>query len=170
MTKKETDSTIRQFRLNIDAMINSVQLINPSREVSLAYTNLQRAKNWLGLALKELGAPNPYPESMDVHSKAIEPQAEHSMSSLIDSFNVIDRTQTARVKFFRQHLQNNVDAFKDFEGNTEGVTPFYAQYCLQTILALQEAKMWFGWELDRIRVETTTDQNALRGREILPLI
>ena len=47
-----------------------------SRERSLAITNLQQAIMWLGMDLKELGTPNPYPQSYNPENTVVEPTAD----------------------------------------------------------------------------------------------
>lgn len=48
-----------------------------SRERSLAITKLQEAVMWLGMDLKRLGTPNPYPSSKDPSTgTVIEPTAD----------------------------------------------------------------------------------------------
>jgi hypothetical protein len=51
MVQENTPSNIKEFRLETDYLINSTRYLRTSREVSLAHTNLQRAKMWLGKAL-----------------------------------------------------------------------------------------------------------------------
>ena len=43
---------------------------------SKEYTKLQEAIMWLGMDLKRLKEPNPYPESMNPNSDKIEPTAD----------------------------------------------------------------------------------------------
>ena len=47
-----------------------------SRERSLAITKIEEAIMWLGMDLKALGTPNPYPQSYNPNSQAIEPTAD----------------------------------------------------------------------------------------------
>jgi len=57
------EQQIKQLRVELDGLTQLVKHLTPSREVSLTYTSLQLSKMWLGKVLKELGTPNPYPES-----------------------------------------------------------------------------------------------------------
>ncbi len=79
---------IKKIRIDIDAMINSTPYLRSSREVSLAHTNLQRGKMWLGKVLQTIGTPNPYPESSNPTNASIEPQAEHTAALL--NFNLVE--------------------------------------------------------------------------------
>lgn len=68
------DKTLRK---TIDAIIQEVKNLPASRERSLAITKLQEAVMWLGMDLKRLGNPNPYPSSKDPSTGSkIEPTAD----------------------------------------------------------------------------------------------
>ena len=67
----------KQLRKAIDQLIQQVKMLPPSRERSLAVTKLQEAVMWLGMDLKRLGTPNPYPSSKDPGTGAtVEPTAD----------------------------------------------------------------------------------------------
>lgn len=67
----------KALRKNIDAIIQEVKDLPASRERSLAITKLQEAVMWLGMDLKRLGTPNPYPSSKDPSTgDRIEPTAD----------------------------------------------------------------------------------------------
>ena len=67
----------KALRKNIDATIQEVKNLPASRERSLAITKLQEAVMWLGMDLKRLGTPNPYPSSKDPSTgDRIEPTAD----------------------------------------------------------------------------------------------
>lgn len=66
----------KQLRKDIDEIIQRVKKIYSSRETSLAITKLQEAVMWLGMNLKRIGEPNPYPESKNPDSQRIEPTAD----------------------------------------------------------------------------------------------
>lgn len=59
---------IKQLRKDIDSIIQKVKFIEPCREVSICITKLQEAVMWLGMDLKRLNEPNPYPHSKDPNS------------------------------------------------------------------------------------------------------
>ncbi len=163
--------TIKSFRLRIDQFINSTSFLITSREVSLAHTNLQRSKMWLGKALGELKQPTPYPNSENPKNAVIEPQAEHTDSDLSEHWKTMVETSfesdkdlkkayingnfnpvhIARVKDFRGEIETTAKGIKDFTRETNYVTSDYNGYLYQSRYALEEAKMWLGMELDRIR-------------------
>lgn len=67
---------IKQCRKDIDEIIQKVRELDSCRETSLAITKLQEAVMWLGMDLKRLNEPNPYPESKDPTSMRIDPTAD----------------------------------------------------------------------------------------------
>ncbi len=164
MTKEEFTQHVRAFRKDIDTLINSTQLLPPSREQALLKTNLQRSKMWLGKVLQEIGTPNPYPTSEQPASPTIEPQAEHSDINYESRWNGMD--MTAKVKDFRSLVGEVVDRMKGMvsgdgaimtDQDEEGFGFVYMMISYITSLtALDEAKMWLGMELDRIRTAATT--------------
>ena len=55
----------KQLRKDIDEQIQKIKDLPSSRERSLAITKLQEGVMWLGMDLKRLNEPNPYPSSKD---------------------------------------------------------------------------------------------------------
>ena len=58
----------KQLRKDLDEKIQQVKDLPASRERSLAITKLQEAVMWLGMDLKRLNEPEPYPHSKDPDS------------------------------------------------------------------------------------------------------
>ncbi|MEI6716097.1 MAG: hypothetical protein WCO60_20290 [Verrucomicrobiota bacterium] len=50
--------------------------VHRSRERSIAVTKIQEAIMWLGMDLKGLGTPTPYPQSYNPESPVVEPTAD----------------------------------------------------------------------------------------------
>lgn len=70
--------TIKHLRKQIDNIIQDVKQLESCRETSLVITKLQEAVMWLGMDLKRLGAPNPYPNSKDPSTgDVVEPTADN---------------------------------------------------------------------------------------------
>ena len=67
---------IKQLRKDIDEIIQRVRSLDSCRETSLVITKLQEAVMWLGMDLKRLNQPDPYPESKNPNSMKIEPIAD----------------------------------------------------------------------------------------------
>lgn len=66
----------KELRRDLDDKIQQVKQLPPSRERSLTITKLQEAVMWLGMDLKRLDAPNPYPHSKDPSNTVIDPTAD----------------------------------------------------------------------------------------------
>ena len=57
-----TDITLnKQLRKNLDEQLQLLKGLPKSRERSLSITKLQESIMWLGMDLKRLDEPNPYP-------------------------------------------------------------------------------------------------------------
>ena len=67
----------KSMRQALDATLQEIKGSEvKSRERSLAVTKIQEAIMWLGMDLKEMGTPNPYPESYNPQNAAVEPTAD----------------------------------------------------------------------------------------------
>ena len=68
----------KTLRQNLDAELQTLKSLSSSRERSLAITKLQECIMWLGMDLKRLNEPNPYPSSKDPSTgDKIEPTADN---------------------------------------------------------------------------------------------
>lgn len=67
---------IKQLRKDIDGIIQRVKELDACEEVSICRLKLTEAVMWLGMDLKRLNEPNPYPESKNPESIRIEPTAD----------------------------------------------------------------------------------------------
>ena len=85
---KEVQDT-KQFRKDLDTVLQTIKRrserdpacdvehgFRASRERDIAITKIQEAIMWLGMDLKSLNEPNPYPESYNPESPDIEPTAD----------------------------------------------------------------------------------------------
>lgn len=153
---------ITNFRRTLDMFINSTIYLRPGREVSLAHTHLQRAFMWLGKAQGAAGGESPYKESLNSQSKTIEPTADHSPTSLMNALWDLPEygTQTARVKSLRSLIVEHLKTFKPFSKAPNPFSDDYDEYLKQSRLASEEASMWLGWELARIKKEIDNPPNA----------
>lgn len=66
----------KELRRDLDAQLQKLKALPGSRERSLAITKLQECVMWLGMDLKRLNEPNPYPNSKDPSNTRIEPTAD----------------------------------------------------------------------------------------------
>lgn len=67
------DKTLRR---DLDVHLQTLKALPSSRERALARTKLEEAIMWLGMDLKRLDTPNPYPNSKDPSNTVIEPTAD----------------------------------------------------------------------------------------------
>lgn len=67
---------IKQCRVELDAALQNVRNLDSCRESSIAITKIQEAIMWLGMDLKRIGSPNPYPESYNPESTKVEPTSD----------------------------------------------------------------------------------------------
>src|ERR1044072_2295243 len=66
----------KQLRVDLDAQLQKLKLLPPSRERAISITKLQEAIMWLGMDLKRLNEPNPYPDSYNPANTVIAPTAD----------------------------------------------------------------------------------------------
>lgn len=76
MTWEEEVIKDKELRRDLDDKIQIVKQLSPSRERSICITKLQEAVMWLGMDLKRLNTPNPYPDSKDPSNTIIQPTAD----------------------------------------------------------------------------------------------
>lgn len=149
-------SFIKDIRLRISRYQNSISLLEQSREISLVKTNLDRGFAWLGKTMEFLGSTTPYVQSENPDSKAIEPTADITQTTLSQEWVILDNTQTAKVKDFRHRLQDTINNVESIMGslyiNGNGVAGRKPVIAIeQAFISLIDAKMWLGWELGRIK-------------------
>lgn len=137
---------VKELRMFVDHLMIQSKNISPSREVSLAYTNMQRGFMWLGKVLQGLSEPNPYPESTNVNSAKIEERTDQSKDSpAMFTGMPNDGDRTTNIKWFRANLDDVVSKI-DFGYSNRAAN--------NAEDAFAEAKMWFGQELNNIRLAT----------------
>tara|TARA_R110000850_G_scaffold254850_1_gene380572 strand:+ start:228 stop:464 length:237 start_codon:yes stop_codon:yes gene_type:complete len=66
----------KQLRVSLDTQLQNLKKLSRSRERSLAITKLQESIMWLGMDLKRLNEPNPYPDSYKPENAKIAPTAD----------------------------------------------------------------------------------------------
>ena len=67
----------KQVRIDTDEVLRKLHNMEGCREVSLAITKLQEGVMWMGMNLKRLNQPNPYPNSRNTNNEKIEPTADN---------------------------------------------------------------------------------------------
>ena len=76
MDKNQTIISTKQRRIDLDTILQAVKELPSSREVSITITKIQEAIMWLGMNLKSLDTPNPYPNSRDTSNTVIDKTAD----------------------------------------------------------------------------------------------
>lgn len=67
----------KEFRRQLDVALQEIKgAARRSRERSLAVTKLQEAIMWLGMDLKDMNEPNPYPHSYDPSNDIVDKTAD----------------------------------------------------------------------------------------------
>lgn len=66
----------KECRVAIDGVLQQVKGLKGSREVALCITKLQEAVMWLGMNLKAIGEPSPYPNSYKPENAIVDPTAD----------------------------------------------------------------------------------------------
>lgn len=66
----------KSLRVDLDKNLQNLKLCPRSRERSLAITKLQESIMWLGMDLKRLNEPNPYPDSYNPENTNIADTAD----------------------------------------------------------------------------------------------
>lgn len=67
----------KTFRQALDWQLQNLKNSpRKSSERSIAITKIQEAIMWLGMDLKDLGTPNPYPQSYNPSNNQVEPTAD----------------------------------------------------------------------------------------------
>ncbi|MBP3201285.1 MAG: hypothetical protein J6M39_06520 [Lachnospiraceae bacterium] len=66
----------KQVRIDIDDILRRVNNMEVSRETNLVTTKLQEAIMWMGMNLKQLGNPNPYPNSRNTNNTKVDKTAD----------------------------------------------------------------------------------------------
>lgn len=82
MTTDQEIIAAKELRRDIDAIIQRLKGVPPSRERALSITKLQEGVMWLGMDLKRINdttpgsIENPYPNSKDPSNTKIDPTAD----------------------------------------------------------------------------------------------
>ncbi len=76
MNARDEVSAVKALRRDLDAQLQKIKLLTPSREVSIAVTKMQECIMWLGMRLKAIGEADPYPESRNPESDTIHPTSD----------------------------------------------------------------------------------------------
>lgn len=148
---------IKGMRLSMDEMMTFIKNeklgLPKNREISLVITELQLAFMWLGKILGELNAQNPYPESFNPDSKAIELHADKANKVTSLSRVLMEMDEIAKVKFMRKQVNIYLNSLEWL--TCERMAEKKVTICFHAIRYVYEhlanAKLWLGQQLNNIR-------------------
>ncbi len=170
-----TVARIKEFRAKLHSLAMATKRLMPSREVSLAVTNLQLAKMWMGLLLGAAGEGTPYPESDDPKSKRIEAEADRGYEFVYEEAAPDDAV--AQVKELRKVIKELVDELRGLQYHVaeylnepdpaDDNAYWGMEYFLQVCLVAMQARLWLGMELGQLRekVEAEGQTSEVGGQK-----
>lgn len=142
---------VKNVRLSISTISNSIAQLPKSRETSLAYTASQRSKMWLGKVLEYLNAEYPYKnDGKRTKVEHIEPEAEKST----DIFMYVKGEEVKVIDEIREECSNIQKSIAKYAnlGNLTGDKKFETNCAVsEAWRAMCEIRLWLGWELGRLR-------------------
>lgn len=153
----------RDLRRSMIVLVNTVNVIESSRETALAKTAMQKAMMWTGTYMKFSGlGENPYEKNDGTRKTVadIQPMFDFTLETL--HADLLSEGQISVVDSMRTYLGEQIDAFMAYGTNTELIQEMestlepenlvHTNMCMFNIYtALTEARMWLGTELGRIR-------------------
>ena len=155
---------MRGTRLEMIVLVNTVNTLTPSRELSLVKTHLQTAQMWAGEYLKVSGeGENPYAKMDGKREtiKDIEPLFDATTATL--SGEILNKGRIATIDSIREILNEKIKICHEdlmaFSLGRHDIPDFEMGMKMQTarhqfIVHATEARMWLGMELGRIRDES----------------
>jgi len=143
-----TDKGIKTLRQELDRMIRSIELSElSSRPISLAVTNLENGRMWLGESLQELGLATPYKDSLDPTNKKIAARADIYRETLDGA--PANESPVKYVKELRVELVKASEKIRQEIVNGASGKRFYKIAMSQAYVHICNARMWLGNELNR---------------------
>lgn len=147
---EEIQKRIKNFRVRIDSFFLTSKRLQPSREVSLAITSFQQARQFCGIILGEKGSAYPY-KSMNTPGPVVgerNDKGEVLMDILtVSNLPVGSTEEIERLRAFRSKVEDVITDFSIYvENNTYGsVKEFIAQN--EVLKNLISGKMWLGEQM-----------------------
>jgi len=77
VTLEEDVKANKELRKGLDEKLQALKALPASPERSTSVTKIQEAIMWLGMDLKRLGEPNPYPNSKDPSNAVVDKTADN---------------------------------------------------------------------------------------------
>ncbi|HLS53379.1 MAG TPA: hypothetical protein VK031_05375 [Tissierellaceae bacterium] len=77
LTIEEEIVANKELRVELDNVLQKLKSLPLSRDRQISAINLKQAIMWLGMDLKRLNEPNPYPESYNPNNSKVSPTADN---------------------------------------------------------------------------------------------
>ena len=162
ITKEEIVENIKRKRVSIDELMELSKTMVHSDLTIDARKHIRRAYSWLGKCLGSLSNPNPYPESTNPNSKVIEKRADTTNKQIEPDLSL---TPLALIKSLRSKLDELADWSVHFFLSTNQGREFQIAFT-EFQISINDAKMLFGWELDRIKRSPQSYQTTLSEKTL----
>lgn len=155
----------RELRRGMIVLVNTIEKLGKSRELSSVKTSAQKAMMWTGTYMKfaKLG-DNPYAKHDGNREtiEHIEPMFDATNDTLTK--DILDKGLIYTVDQMREYLGAQIDALMKYmtdvdrmQQTEQNLTPeeiIHTNMCMFNIYTnLTETRMWLGMELGRIREE-----------------
>lgn len=145
----------KKLRVEIDGLFKLTKSLAPSGQISEAYNSLLLGKAWLGKVLGELGTESPYLKDGSRHSvEDVEKTADvnediHGYN--LDVVHFEDKNHIEKVDWLRQEIGKLCQQILPMSPTGTWERRFL--YEQQAHLCLSNARIWLGFELQRIKKE-----------------
>lgn len=96
-------------RVRLDGVLKAIKELPSSRGASMAYTNLETGRMWLGEVCRELGKEYPYEKTKEAtDAKGIQAAVDKARRALR-----FDGTEVQRLNLIREYLDNIINSYVD---------------------------------------------------------
>lgn len=134
---------IDDSRIECDALIQTAVSLKTTAETTLAWRSLQMGKAWLGKVKAAFGKPNPYSPVSD--AKNIPPTAEIYVGE-----QNLTNDKLANINSIRERIESLIIKFEPYT-KFMGSSDLGKKEIDYSLKHLEEAKMWYGFELSNMR-------------------
>lgn len=153
---KQSIQVLSEQRVKLDVILSSIKQLPKSREVSLAYTSLQKSRMYMGEILFQLGKQYPY----DKTKKATKPSEIEKAVDVSNKVITLDENEIVALNMLRDIIADAINSFLkevfDVGKSNFGVSGEKDIFILSCNISeayrgLKETRMWLGVRLGEIR-------------------
>lgn len=153
---KQSIQVLSEQRVKLDVVLNSMKQLPKSREVSLAFTSLQKGRMYIGEILFQLGKEYPY----DKTKEATKPDEIEKAVDVSNKVIALDENEIVALNMLRDIIADATDSFLkevfDVGKSSFGVIGEKNVFILSCNISeayrgLKETRMWLGVRLGEIR-------------------